>query len=298
MVTINLSTLQGELWVIGFPVPMKSVGTQLREARESRGWTIKAASKQTKIREDQILRLEADDFSKLHAPTYVRGFVRNYSSSLGLNAAKILAELERVLEMEGGDSYLSLGVINYVPELTKPKRELTPRTFFLGIAALLLVSIIAIVFVQTVRLGPLLVGQETPAAASNITPENPPGTTNVTLAPLDAVIVKKAEPVIARAVLEESIENTAASIPPNSLNKLVLRALDDGWVRVTAIENEKRKEVFADVISKGSQVEFSAPKFQVKFRDPSLIEYSLNGKAFDTYSKERSLVEIMLPAGG
>ena len=69
---------------------MKSVGAQLREARQARGWTPKAAAKATKIKEQQLLFIENEEYNKFAAPAYVRGFVRIYAKTLGLNESKIL----------------------------------------------------------------------------------------------------------------------------------------------------------------------------------------------------------------
>ncbi len=64
------------------PAPPPSVGHLLREAREATGITIADAARQLKLGARQLEALEADDFSKLPGPTFVRGFIRNYAKLL------------------------------------------------------------------------------------------------------------------------------------------------------------------------------------------------------------------------
>jgi cytoskeletal protein RodZ len=61
------------------------VGDQLRDAREARGLDVYRVERDTKIRSKYISALEAGDFAELPGDVYIRGFLRNYSSYLGLD---------------------------------------------------------------------------------------------------------------------------------------------------------------------------------------------------------------------
>ncbi|MGZ5300074.1 MAG: helix-turn-helix domain-containing protein, partial [Actinomycetota bacterium] len=52
---------------------MIGVGSALRKARERRGITLDAASRDTKLHIDQLQALEAEDFEALLGDVYVRG---------------------------------------------------------------------------------------------------------------------------------------------------------------------------------------------------------------------------------
>jgi cytoskeletal protein RodZ len=69
---------------------MIGVGSALRKARERRGITIDAASRDTKLHKDQLRALESEDFDALMGDVYVRGSLRTYSQYLGLSPDKVI----------------------------------------------------------------------------------------------------------------------------------------------------------------------------------------------------------------
>src|SRR5919198_6007216 len=71
------------------------IGTALREARESRGITLQKASRETRIHSDYLTALERECYDTLRADVYVRGFLRSYSSYLGLDVDKVLTVYDR-----------------------------------------------------------------------------------------------------------------------------------------------------------------------------------------------------------
>jgi cytoskeletal protein RodZ len=66
------------------------LGSALRKARERRGVTLDAASRDTKLRVDQLRALEAEDFERLLGDVYVRGSLRTYAAYLGLDPDKVV----------------------------------------------------------------------------------------------------------------------------------------------------------------------------------------------------------------
>lgn len=71
------------------------VGEVLKTARERRGVDLARAERETKIRARHLAALEADDFDDLPAPVYTKGFLRNYSTYLGLDAEEMLSRWRR-----------------------------------------------------------------------------------------------------------------------------------------------------------------------------------------------------------
>src|SRR3954468_5193435 len=63
---------------------MFEIGNSLREARLRQQLDFLELEQQTKIRAKYLKALEAEDFDVLPAPTYVKGFLRNYADALGL----------------------------------------------------------------------------------------------------------------------------------------------------------------------------------------------------------------------
>lgn len=74
---------------------MRTVGQTLKEEREKKFYTLEEIEKVTKIRKELLVALEADNFTKLPPPTFVQGFIRNYSRFLGLDSEKLLAIYRR-----------------------------------------------------------------------------------------------------------------------------------------------------------------------------------------------------------
>jgi hypothetical protein len=69
---------------------MIGVGSALRKARERRGITLDAASRDTKLHRDQLRALESEDFEALMGDVYVRGSLRTYAQYLGLSPDKVI----------------------------------------------------------------------------------------------------------------------------------------------------------------------------------------------------------------
>jgi hypothetical protein len=61
------------------------IGTSLREARLRQGLDLLDAETAVKIRSKYLQALEEEQFDVLPAPTYVKGFLRNYAEYLGLD---------------------------------------------------------------------------------------------------------------------------------------------------------------------------------------------------------------------
>lgn len=77
---------------------MRSVGQILKEARESKLYSLDDVEKHIKIRKEMLEALENNDFDKLPPLTFIQGFIKNYGTFLGLDAGKLLAVFRRDFE--------------------------------------------------------------------------------------------------------------------------------------------------------------------------------------------------------
>ena len=64
---------------------MFEIGTSLREARLRQGLDFHELEQGTKIRAKYLRALEDERFDQLPAHTYIKGFLRTYADSLGLD---------------------------------------------------------------------------------------------------------------------------------------------------------------------------------------------------------------------
>ena len=74
---------------------MKTVGEILKQERLKQRKTILQIHKETKVPEKTIKALEADDFTSLPPATFVKGFIRIYAQTLGLEPKKLLVIFRR-----------------------------------------------------------------------------------------------------------------------------------------------------------------------------------------------------------
>jgi len=95
------------------------VGEQLRHAREALDYSIPDVVGMTNLMTDQVLALEAGDWTAFAAPVYVRGFVRSYAGVLKLDAESVLTDLDEEMgqanrEKGGlsGDAQLRSGFVD------------------------------------------------------------------------------------------------------------------------------------------------------------------------------------------
>lgn len=80
------------------PEALPSVGTLLRNARESRSLPVADIAQALKLGQRQVEALERDDWSVLPGTTFIRGFVRNYARLVDIDPAPLMERLEGQLE--------------------------------------------------------------------------------------------------------------------------------------------------------------------------------------------------------
>lgn len=75
---------------------MIEFGETLRQAREAKGLTTSQVAQTTHLLVQQIEALEREDFSRIAAPIYGRGFVKIYCDALGLDPKPLVAEFMEI----------------------------------------------------------------------------------------------------------------------------------------------------------------------------------------------------------
>ena len=69
-----------------------SLGTTLRQAREEKGLTVSQVAESTRMMVQIVEDLEREDFRRVAAPIYGRGFIKLYAEHLGLNSEPLIRE--------------------------------------------------------------------------------------------------------------------------------------------------------------------------------------------------------------
>lgn len=78
----------------------RSVGEQLRAAREEQGLSRAEIAARTRVAERHLIAIEEDRFAQLAAPTYAIGFSRAYARAVGLDEREVAARVRRQLDAQ------------------------------------------------------------------------------------------------------------------------------------------------------------------------------------------------------
>ena len=73
-------------------------GKTLKQVRERMGVELQTVSKETKINIKILESIEEETFKKLPALVYLKGFLKSYAQSLGLDPQKVIEEYIRFME--------------------------------------------------------------------------------------------------------------------------------------------------------------------------------------------------------
>lgn len=97
---------------------MKKVGEFLKSSRQDRQITLSEISERTKIQLHYLEALEKGDFEKFHGEVYLKGALRSYAESIGLDPGEV-TELYRSQKGEAAPAEM--------PEVPREKAEAPPR---------------------------------------------------------------------------------------------------------------------------------------------------------------------------
>jgi hypothetical protein len=109
---------------------MESIGQTLRAARERKRASLSFVAAQTRIKLQFLELMERDEFGRLPAPAYAKGFLRMYAEYLGLEAQPLV---QQYLEVHVGQRPPRLQSARNEPERPAapvtsrlPRREVVP----------------------------------------------------------------------------------------------------------------------------------------------------------------------------
>jgi cytoskeleton protein RodZ len=141
---------------------MSVFGDTLRQARVSKGVTLREAEQATRINRHHLSALEDEDFAVLPPLIYQRGIVRNYSTYLELDPGKLLGMFE---DARGGDGAAEL--VAAVKPLEMP-RHWSPN--FAIIAFMVVMGAVIFAWVYSISFSPEPVASTVPPVIPTVTP--------------------------------------------------------------------------------------------------------------------------------
>ena len=207
-------------------------GERLRSAREAAGLGIEDVAERLRMPARVVRSLEAEDWSRLGAPVFVRGQVRSYSRLLGLTTAPMMDALE----------------VGPVEPTRLVSRTHTPKAQWwaeqIGSRAVYIVLTLSLAIPAWVATRQHL---STPATAA--TPLD---------VPADAAQAAAADaPAAPRTVIASMAPVPAA--PPAAANEIVIRTRAEAWLEVTGTDGATLEK---GLLPAGSERRFAAVKVQ------------------------------------
>jgi cytoskeleton protein RodZ len=181
--------------------PPASLGTLLREARESLGFTVADVAAQIKLAPRQIEALEADDFKSLPESAFVRGFVRSYAKILHLDMQPLLAMLPQAKET-------AAELIPASVDMPFPGENTSQRQTLILLGAALMLAVIAVSFAVWHFTNPA----RQPAVAKIETPVSLPAEKQVIAEPLVQKQSMAATPDTAETKRHSSVTAAQSSV--------------------------------------------------------------------------------------
>ena len=240
-----------------------SIGSRLREAREKKNFTIDQVYRQTKIHPHVISAIEKDEYNKILNPTYIKSFLKEYASYLGLDAAKIVDEYKNISskakEQDG------TGIAAKKPEnndQTRPEKPAVKIDFAKLVIPMLKWSAICLVVFFISK-----------------------STINFVKNKIDAPKIKKAKQIKQETVTvvkkQDVLDSAFKSIviPDDEKLMLTINATDDAWLNLKV----DGKVMFQQTLKKGTSENWEANKqFAIWTGKAHALELNLNGAYIGT----------------
>ena len=169
-------------------LPLETVGSRLRRAREQAGMGVAALAAHTRISQRQIEAIEAGDYAALPGRTYAVGFSRALARAVGLDEAEIATSTRAELTQQQGEDPRR-PVQTFEPG--DPARVPSARLTWLALAGVALAVVLGIVFLPSLF---------SPAGSlPSILPEDQPSTPAIVAMP-PPTVPNAAGPVIFTAL--------------------------------------------------------------------------------------------------
>lgn len=240
------------------------IGERLRNAREARGWSLADASELTRIRAVFLQAIEDEQFDHLPGKTYVRGFLRTYASSLGLDPEELFDAYHMRF-----DAPVQPIVGAHAVEV--PIRPTARQSRLRRIAPLFVAVLLLILIVFAFDFARRMQALNSPASV----PLSPPTTVQQVPPP----------PPLARPGPEPAQGTAApAETPERAPLILVVRASQETWIRVVADGGR----VFQGLVPAGETRSWNAQRtMTVRVGNPTGVALEVNGESVEPPSQRR-----------
>jgi len=264
---------------------VQTVGSQLRETRESLGIQLEEAARVTRIGKNYLIAIEGEMFDKLPSSAYVKGFIRIYAGFLGLSGDGIVALYDKSLTSPQIEPSHDIG-----DEGSQPGRKAAPPRTVAWLIPLCLLSLIAVVsyFIadkdEKTQKAPTDAGDK-PQLAALPAP----------LLPLRSSAAKRG---VTSGALPDTRKNeevaTGDGVRPSGII-LKLKVNEDCWLNITIDETVSQQYD----LKAGDLIEWKGEKvFALDLGNAGGVEAELNGKPLKPFGGQGKTVHVLLKGVG
>lgn len=275
---------------------MENPGENLKREREQRGVTLRKMHEATKVQMKHLEALEADDYSSLPHPAFVRGFIKSYCKVLGLDETDALLRYEMYLRENappsgGKDSEAARDGEIWQEPINKLRERLPnkgARNVIALVAAGVAIMVIFYLFSARHKKGSSPTKQNEAAAVKTedqkiAEPQEAPP------APA-ADAVKDGAGANGGKTVQEAVK--PAPDGDGKAHTLTVRASERTWIRVR-IDND---EPFDVMLQKGESIVWKAGRnISVLVGNAGGVYMVFDGKKLQSLGKSGAVVSLVLP---
>lgn len=252
---------------------MGELGNKLKEARESKGLSLREVEEATKIRKKYLQALENEDFEQIPGKTYAKGFLRNYSNYLRLDTEDLTAEFEILVSDSFKDKDIAPVPTASTSTSTSSDRESKLFKFGLVIAAVLLLFIAGSLF-----------NNDAPEANA---PQANNGVANESGPQNGANQENKNEEPSANAGENETSKETEPPEAITGVNLGIEIIKDQCWISVTSDGNQ----VFSGTLNQGDKRVFEGDsEIVITLGNAGAAKVTYNGKELPPLGEDGEVV--------
>ena len=248
---------------------IRSVGAFLKETREAKGITFHDAQQHTKIGSYYLQAIEDEEFEKLPAPAYAKGFLKLYADYLGVDREWVISQYLKDHVGESKQVLVLEGETLEKESILKKIKALDPR-ITAGIAVGVIVLVILFRFLFHTSVNSIMKGELSKDQGWN------PGSQLIKPAGIKTVVQKPVQGKIEKLVLEGV-------------------ALEDVWIRVHA----DGKLIFEQILKKGDrEIWYAERELKVRLGNSDNVSLIFNGEATKNLSPTGKVLNVRFTKKG
>ncbi len=286
---------------MGDETPAIPLGTRMKAEREKQGLSIEDVHNRLRIHQDSLSRIEKNQFRDWPGGNiYVKGFIRQYATFLGMNSAELMAEYdelglsERKVELEVGPMKTKQvkDQVQSIWEPIKAHRELIIK-IAAGIAVLLFAIFVWGLMIRGI--GDFFEARKekavkSPKVIKQIAAPEPkavsaaPATTSQPNKAVEAPATPKTSPAVTQTApqpaaptvkyINSPAQNNFPIINNQSGLAVIISVNTDVWLRVTS----DGKIVYESILKTGEKSNWAAnDEMIIKMGRPAGVDMKING---------------------